>query len=274
MGGDDRDERVGRDGRSVDEKLAPHDFVADFVWAAREVLRKPSVAIVSIALWTIPAVLGVSAREQQSPLTTMITLAAGIFALGWLGAERTFFRLRREGKEVALRELVDSVLGFIGRFFKLGVLVGVAVFPAIAVGMLVGTRYAKEGNVELGAVVIYVSTLAVMLVLDVALTFVTPALTFTTPSAREALRIGLRMIRQTWPRSGLYILCPPLALNLLNAMYRNQRPQVTMVTTAAFAILSLVAKGATAVFYLRERPIAAPDAAPPASAAPPRAGVE
>ena len=67
MGGDDRDERVGRDGRSVDEKLAPHDFVADFVWAAREVLRKPSVAIVSIALWTIPAVLGVSAREQQSP---------------------------------------------------------------------------------------------------------------------------------------------------------------------------------------------------------------
>jgi len=49
---------------------------------------------------------------------------------------------------------------------------------------------------------------------------------------------------------------------------------VTMVTTAAFAILSLVAKGATAVFYLRERPIAAPDAAPPASAAPPRAGVE
>jgi len=262
MGGDDRDERVGRDGRSVDEKLAPHDFVADFVWAAREVLRKPSVAIVSIALWTIPAVLGV------------ITLAAGIFALGWLGAERTFFRLRREGKEVALRELVDSVLGFIGRFFKLGVLVGVAVFPAIAVGMLVGTRYAKEGNVELGAVVIYVSTIAVMLVLDVALTFVTPALTFTTPSAREALRIGLRMIRQTWPRSGLYILCPPLALNLLNAMYRNQRPQVTMVTTAAFAILSLVAKGATAVFYLRERPIAAPDAAPPASAAPPRAGVE
>jgi len=82
---------------------------------------------------------------------------------------------------------------------------------------------------------------------------------FTTSSATKAIGIGFRMIRQTWPRSGLYVLCPPLALNMLNVMFPIRLPLVTLVSTAAFAVLALVAKGATAAFYLREHPIVSND---------------
>ena len=259
MGGDERDGSDSRDVRSIDEKLAPHDFVADFVWAAREVFRKPSVAVVSTALWWIPVLLGLGARSHKSPLRALIMLALGIFALGWLGAERTFFRLRREGKDVALRELVDSVLGFIGRFFRLGLWMGVIVVPVTVAVCVVTAAFVKSGNPMFAAGVISAVVIAVMVVLDLALTFVTPALAFSTDSVSEALRIGFRMIRQTWPRSGLYVLCPPLALNLFNAMYSIQIPLLTLVTTAALAVLALVAKGATAAFYLRERPVVSTD---------------
>jgi hypothetical protein len=97
----------------------------------------------------------------------------------------------------------------------------------------------------------------IMLPLDLALTFVTSALVFTTRSARQALRIGLAMIRQTWPRSGLYLLCPPLALNMLNSIYPTEILVVNVVTTAGLGLLALLAKGAIAAFYLRERSVSA-----------------
>src|SRR3989442_10207954 len=64
-----------------------------------------------------------------------------------------------------------------------------------------------------------VGTEAVAIAMDFALTFVTPALAFTTRSAWRALGIGLAMIRQTWPRSALYVLCPPLALSVMNYIF-------------------------------------------------------
>jgi len=97
----------------------------------------------------------------------------------------------------------------------------------------------------------------IMLPLDLALTFVTSALVFTTRSARQALRIGLAMIRQTWPRSGLYLLCPPLALNMLNSIYPTEILVVNVVTTAGLGLLALLTKGAIAAFYLRERSVSA-----------------
>jgi hypothetical protein len=102
-----------------------------------------------------------------------------------------------------------------------------------------------------------IGILMIMVPLDLALTFVTSALVFTTRSARQALRIGLAMIRQTWPRSGLYLLCPPLALNMLNSIYPTEILVVNVVTTAGLGLLALLTKGAIAAFYLRERSVSA-----------------
>jgi hypothetical protein len=97
--------------------------------------------------------------------------------------------------------------------------------------------------------------------MDFVLTFVPSALAFTTRSVRRALRIGFQTIRQTWPRSGLYVLCPPLALNFVNAIYPMHLTSVRLVVTAGLTVIALVAKGATAAFYLRERPTYGPDGA-------------
>jgi len=93
---------------------------------------------------------------------------------------------------------------------------------------------------------------AVAIAMDFALTFVTPALAFTTRSAWRAVGIGLAMIRQTWPRSALYVLCPPLALNLLSYIC-PVGVVLRFILTSVFVFVGLLAKGAIAGFYLRER---------------------
>jgi len=265
MGGAERDE--GRvDNRSVDEKLAPHDFVADFVWAGREVLRKPGVAVVSVLYWSGSAVFTpLMARQAKNPLALLVgaivAMTISFFWMGWLGAERTFFRLRLEGKEVTLRHLLGGSPVFIGRFFALGLLAGMMAVPAtgVAAGVAAALTASSIEALALRATVVNVIVVLVTVLVDFAFTFVTPALVFTTSSATKAIGIGFRMIRQTWPRSGLYVLCPPLALNMLNVMFPIRLPLVTLVSTAAFAVLALVAKGATAAFYLREHPIVSND---------------
>ncbi len=97
-------------------------------------------------------------------------------------------------------------------------------------------------------------TSCVLLVsMDFALTFVTPALAYTTRSAVRALRIGLAMIRQTWPRCAFYVLCPPLAVNILSVVYPVSIPGARLVLDVVLALAWLLAKGAIAAFYLRER---------------------
>jgi len=61
------------------------------------------------------------------------------------------------------------------------------------------------------------------------------------------------MIRQTWPRSALYVLCPPLALNFLNYIFPVGGLVLQSATTCVFTLVGLLAKGAIAAFYLRER---------------------
>jgi hypothetical protein len=242
---------------SFDEKLASRDFVTDFLWATRTVFDQPSVALVSIALWVLPVLLNRGSVQSRYPVVSTVgLLLLFAFMLGWFGVERAFFRRRREGERVALSELLGSVPFFIGRFLRLGLLMGMVVMPLIIVfGYLLARHDAAAPHA--GATARRLEIVTIMVPLDLALTFVTSALVFTTRSAWQALRIGLAMIRQTWPRSGLYLLCPPLALNMLNAIYPTQILVVNVVTTAGLGLLALLAKGATAAFYLRERPVSA-----------------
>ena len=239
---------------SIDGKLAPHAFVTDFVWAARAVLHQPSVALVSIAVWVLPRL--VFREQKRFWVIGAVAFLYFLFMLGWLGVERMFFLRRREREAVTLRELLASLPFFIGRFFRLGLLVAIVWAPLI----LVFNHYAGHGPAAphgSRSVARMIQLMTVIVPLDVVLTFVPSALVYTTRSARQALRIGLSMIRQTWPRSGLYVLCPPLALNMLNTIYPTDIPAVGVVTTAALALLALLAKGATAAFYLRQGAVSA-----------------
>jgi hypothetical protein len=237
---------------SLDERLAPDDFVADFVWAGRAALDTPGVVLISILFWCVPSALILLSTRHPNLVAPLVGCGLTLFAFGWLGAERAFFRARLEGKNVSLRELLAEVPFFMGRFLRLGLRFGLPVGVSLSVALAI-TRQTLAGDPHAMVTALHLESIVAMLVADVALTFVTPALAYTTESARQALRIGFRMIRQTWPRSGLYVFCPPLALNLLNTIYRTRSVWLTLLTTAALTLVALVAKGATAAFYLRQQ---------------------
>jgi hypothetical protein len=246
---------------SIDEKLAPRDFVSDFVWAVRAVFDQPIVALVSIAVWVLSMILQ-NYSWNHSIAAGGLSLLFLLFMPGWFGAERLFFLRRREGKKVTLRELLAAVPVFMGRFIRLGLLVLIPLMLLVGVVFFYVGRHdpaAPHGSRNLA---VTLTSVMIMVPLDVALTFVTSALVYRTRSVWQALGIGLSMIRKTWPRSGLYVLCPPLALNLLNTIYPTHIPLVSFVTTAGLTLLALLAKGATAAFYLREGGPVSADALP------------
>jgi hypothetical protein len=179
-----------------------------------------------------------------SPLLTStdLQLALGIFTAGWYGAERVFFQLHLARRPVSLRHLLGLVEPFVVRFVVLGLLFGLTLLTFLFVAVrILGTSVPLVGGV------------ALIVGVDFLLTFVTPALAYSTRSVPSALSIGLTLIRQTWPRSALYVLCPPLALNVLNYVFPVGGVIVHSIVTAAVVLTGLLAKGAVAAFYLRER---------------------
>jgi len=142
------------------------------------------------------------------------------FLAGWLGVERVFFQRHLQGRPVPLPHLLRLVKPFLGRFVMLAFWFGItsmAVFFSLA--RVMGMDFNDSGapmplSLQVGMAAIAVAN-------DFALTFVPPALAYTPRSAWRAVGIGFGMIRQTWPRSALYVLCPPLALNFLNYTFRS-----------------------------------------------------
>src|SRR5881396_363316 len=232
-------------------------FGADLASAARALLSQPSVPLVSLALVLFPGDTSRSGDHSAvaSLVMTAATFAAMLFYSGWLGAERVFFQRHLEGKPVSLPHLLRLVKAFVGRFFVLGVFFGVIVltfFFALAGVLGIDIAHLPDTGAQF-PLSFQVSFAALAIAIDFALTFVTPALAYTTRSVIRAWDIGLSMIRQTWPRSALYVLCPPLALNLLNYVFPVGGIVLQSATASFFTLVGLLAKGAIAAFYLRER---------------------
>src|SRR6266404_4748898 len=233
------------------------EFWTDLASAAQALRRQPSVPLVSLAIMLLPgalvsALVSTSLRHSValSWAASVIDFASAIFLLGWYGAERVFFLRHLEGKPVTLRHLLELVKPFMGRFFAVGLLFGIVMLIPMRVVAAFGLH--RSHGAPLSAS-FWVSFGVVLVIMDFALTFVTPALAYTTRSAVRALRIGLEMIRQTWPRCALYVLCPPLALNILHVLHPVSHLGMQLALSAALAFVGLVAKGAIAAFYLRER---------------------
>lgn len=238
----------GPSGRQTDPP--PLGFGTDLAWAGRALRRQPSVLCVSLATAIIPDIV-----RSESLLGVTIGISLSIFTLGWYGAERIFFRRQLEGVPVGLRELVGAARGYIGRFFRLAVVLGIVNLAFILILVQAGWLSfspppdSAEGK-EIGARVEVIG-LVLTILCDFALTFVTPALTYTTKYVRRALKTGLAMIRRTWPHSALYVLCPPLALNVMQTVFPLGGPVLGTVLSALLVVVGLLAKGAIAAFYLR-----------------------
>ena len=242
-----------------DSKPAPIGFAADVSSAARALISQPTVALVPILLWWLPilTVSQISGHAGINPWLSVVYVAQVLFLCGWAGAERIFFLRQFEGKPITLRHLFALVEAFTGRFVVLGLVVGVAFVPFGVVAVILS----GGGSPKAHPTQIRVAVTAFVVAMDFALTFVPAALAFTTRSVRRALRIGFSMIRQTWPRCALYVLCPVLALNMNRLVYPVHLPMLELIVDGALTVVGLLAKGATVAFYLRERPAYSDDGA-------------
>ena len=63
------------------------------------------------------------------------------------------------------------------------------------------------------------------------------------------------MLRESWPGAALYVLVPPLALEIVFTVIRLHTT-VRLASSVASVLIALVCKGATARFYVRHRGIA------------------
>ena len=182
-----------------------------------------------------------------------IALPAFFFAMGWFGTERVWYLRIYRGEPVTPKELWRLTWGFFGRFVRLGVLTAIAWSPVLILAFRGIANDPGRADKVFSTPLVWVTAAILTLVIDFALTFVTPALAFSTKQVSQALRLGIGMLRDHWPQTAWYALVPPLAVVL---MFRVSEPSSLslagrMAVSAGSALLNLWFKGATTGFYLR-----------------------
>ncbi|MGH9197816.1 MAG: hypothetical protein ACRD1T_18995, partial [Acidimicrobiia bacterium] len=190
-------------------------------------------------------------------MSSLLVLPVSLFQNGWYGTERVWYlRIFRE-RSLSRGEGWSFTWSFFGRFFVLtllGALIFIPVYTFIfwsAVSRMRG----QPGPIDFADLRLWRLGIAavVALVAEFLLTFVTPALAYSTRRVREALGIGIRMIKQTWPRCVPYVVVPPLAVTLVTRFFLPESVGIgwRVALLPGSALLNLLFKGATAAFYLR-----------------------
>ena len=217
----------------------------------------------ALAAWRrfpwLPAVsVGLAAVGQlpEEPVFLALVLVSLMVTVGWVGTERICYLRAFRGKQIRVGELWRLTRAFLGRYAVLGMVVAVPLI-AILIGVAItDTLTGSPSERWLGGFL--VAMYVIFAFVDFALTFVTPALAFSTRRVRRALAIGLGMIRSEWPSSAWYVLVPPLAaVSIAQILTRTSDVGIgVQLLTSAFAtLLNLWFKGATAAFYLRRHEV-------------------
>lgn len=222
-------------------------FWSDLRWSFRAWIRRPQfVILVAILLLLLRLALLVS------PIIYWIGYLA---LLGFSATERVYYLRLFQDRPFSIREVPTLTGQYFARFLRL-LLIVAAVFVAlflVVVLVEVGVHQRTTGTGSSLPLRVYLSTLFIVFLADVALTFVSPALVFTTSSAWEALRFGLRLLRTTWPNSVWYVLTPGLTLYALAAIFPKTEigAGVGTVVSVVGGLLAFGFKGAVVPYYLR-----------------------
>jgi len=167
-----------------------------------------------------------------------------LFGIGFYGAERWWYAQVASGAVPSSRWLWRISWSYFWRFVRLGL---VTVVLALAlVPFLIAARHSTTRT----SIAVDVWAFA----LDVAFTFVTPALAFSTDSAWSAVKIGVGTLNRLWPRDWVYAVIPPMALTILTRFVPHAfGPRwATAIAGAAAQLLTVLFAGATTLLYIRE----------------------
>lgn len=188
---------------------------------------------------------------------SLTIIPIGLFNLGWNGTERIWYLRIFRARSLSRREGWNFSWSFLGRFLVLGLLISLVLIPVylLAFWSVFARIRSQPGPPTVADLRFWpvVISSVVVLVVEFGLTFVTPALAYTTRRITDAMRIGLRMIKDTWPRCALYVLVPPLAVTILSRFLPSSVIGVwlRLALLPTSALVNLLFKGATAAFYLR-----------------------
>ena len=234
-------------------------FFADLGASLGVIVRQPALPILSAILLAGSILVldlaesGLGCLEEAGgtchawslALYFVVGLPLAIYSIGWYGTERIWFLRAFRGHAFPAAEALRLTPRFIGPFFRLGLLALLVLAPIF----LWATAIDDPAWILIPTFVVS----------DFLLTFVTPALAYSTRRAWGALRIGVRLISERWPASSLYILLPPLAAQASAALLEPVETPIGMAATMTLAVwLSLWMKGGVARFYLRHREPADP----------------
>jgi hypothetical protein len=199
--------------------------------------RAPLMPIISVLLFSA---LGIPSDGPW--IVAGLTLE--IATVGWIGVERIWYLRLARGNSLAAGEVWPLWKALFGRYARLGLAVSLTFVPVIILLVMSNVVLVRVAGGVWG------------LVFDLALTFVTPALAFTTRRVRTAARIGLRMVHDEWPSCAWYVLAPPLLVTLLSQTVLRAYAGTALGfgAGACGTLFTLACKGATAAFYLRKRP--------------------
>jgi hypothetical protein len=215
---------------------AKASFFADIARSIRVWRSSPGLPLLTLVI------LGAWSLVPATGWFGLLGLFLTLLAAGWAGTQRIWYLRAFRGKRMTRSDVVDYTLIFTWRFLKLGVLTGLALLPAILAFSFAETTLR------------FLALVAVSLAIDALLTFVTPALSYSTRKVLQAIAIGVPMIVREWPTCRWYVLVPPLAMLVVA---RGSTVAVTGLTMTAVlltlgaVLIGLVFKGATAAYYLR-----------------------
>lgn len=219
--------------------------------AALSVWRRfPLLPLLTLTLTLVSFGATRSFGPTGSFIFVAFALGVALFQIGWVGTERVWYLRGYRGLSLTPREALRFTRAFFGRYFSLALF---TMIPFIAVLIMVSIAVALWVD-DPGLRRVIAFSLPI-LVVDVLLTFATPALAFTTSSASRAVGIGWRMLKAGWPGTAWYAFLPPMAILALTYTRSPENAESGMfwaVASGGAALLNLLAKGAVAAFYLRQ----------------------
>jgi Fe-S cluster assembly iron-binding protein IscA len=211
----------------------------------------PSEAV-AVALST-PARALVASSPVSPYALLAVPLAASIPAIGWAGTEQIWYLRAFRGKRIRPEELWSFTWSFFWRYLRLLLLFGLVSGALKVIAPMVLGIHAT------GWVALFGEALADIVIAS-AMTFMRPALAYSTSSAVRAVRIGWGMITAEWPAAAPYVIVPPLisaAATLPYAAIPLLPPTATnvllwrLLVPGVASLLVVLCNGAIASYYLR-----------------------
>jgi hypothetical protein len=183
-------------------------YRSDLKWSANTLRSSPYFVLVSVGL---VALFDLSSRGVIRPraVAGLLSFAIEVFLIGFVGAQRVWFLRKLQGARFEAREVWTVPWRFFGRFLCLALLGTLLVIPVV-VPLTIATahnRTTTTRDVQLSNWVTVGVVIGAFLV-DVALTFVVPALALNVRSVKMSIRLGWNVTKSTWPTNAWYMFTP------------------------------------------------------------------